>query len=217
MKLIPFTFLIFIISIIEIYGQIDYSKDPYYDYYYKDTVARCQKHDGFFFSVNPGLFYGSTNIDYSGVEVNASNSGMKLDVNFGLRVIDNLQIHFSFIYTIAPYTLYKFPDGTGLEKQSLELGGPGLGLTYYFLDNFYAHANLNVCFHDFDLIAQGSRQGTSYQLMVGKEWWASCNWGIGVNLFYLYSRDYATSIIKTGGINYMWSHYYGLTMSFTYN
>ncbi len=78
-------------------------------------------------------------------------------------------------------------DGTSVQTGRSNLGtdvsGVGLGAAYYFGPNIFAAATLLDA--SIDVTDQSgntllnSNDGLGLELLFGKEWWASDNWGIG--------------------------------------
>ena len=93
----------------------------------------------------------------------------------------------------------------------------GLGLTYYFPSNIYVTGAVGTA--KTQLKSNGdtfsSDRGFGVNLMVGKEWWVSENWGLGVAGQFLYTNCPDTPVngvtpdVKTTA--------FGVLFSATYN
>ena len=83
------------------------------------------------------------------------------------------------------------------EDTQLNLYGFGIGVTYYVMPlNLYIAGSLGAA--DANLQIDGETRelrdasGTAINLMVGKEWWVSDNWGLGVAAqYYRIDMEYA--------------------------
>ena len=106
----------------------------------------------------------------------------------------------------------------GANSDSASVGGAGAGLAYYLepVNVYFSGALMLVTFELDDsrnnAIYQ-SDSGVGFQVMVGKEWWASANWGLGVA-----GELYVASMKDKTDTNTNWaSSAFSLVFSATYN
>lgn len=145
-------------------------------------------HDGFFLRLSTGLGYASVSGDNDN-SATFKGATSQSSIAIGGIVTENLALHAD----IFAVTLVS-PDVTigGITYSDLDItmraGALGIGLTYYFMPlNLYlsgsigaAVASTKVVFTDSTSRTYESGTGFGLNLMVGKEWWVSENWGIGV-------------------------------------
>jgi hypothetical protein len=103
-------------------------------------------------------------------------------ISAGWAVVDRLVVHLAF--TIAgPGSPDLVMEGVATHVRSSDTWGYGPGITYYLPHNFYLTgtgviARLSV--ESLDGRTTQSARGPGAELMAGKEWWISENWGLGV-------------------------------------
>ena len=90
----------------------------------------------------------------------------------------------------------------------------GIGLTYYlpinvFLSGSIGLASFNLQDNGDDGNIEGStEEGLGFQVAVGKEWWVSDNWGLGVSAAFTYGSaedKHDAGDASAYGINVMFS------------
>ena len=99
---------------------------------------------------------------------------------------ENLILFGNFFLSVADSPDVTISAGaTSSSSGSATLGGFGVGLTYYFMPvNIYLSGALAAMIFEMD-DNDGNKVFTSdaglgFQGMVGKEWWVSPEWGLGV-------------------------------------
>jgi len=149
-------------------------------------------HKGFYLSMAMGIGFGD--IDYSAqnsliegsyynYDMSISGTGMPYDIKIGCAVAENFILSLDFIgrTIFSPSTqLY----GTTINYSSASDNSFGLGATYYFMPaNVFV--NCTIGFGGLSLTSSdttvSSQTGFALHLKVGKEWWVSKKWGIGVS------------------------------------
>ena len=150
-------------------------------------------HDkGFLMRLSGGFGYGNFSRKDGNNESSLSGVSAQLDLAFGGVITPGLALcgelfgmnafSPSFSSTVGGVTT------TGdTENTSVRAAGLGLGLTYYFMPiNLYAAAAVGVGVgsekitgSDF-VIEVNTDPGFAMNLMLGKEWWISRRWGLGV-------------------------------------
>lgn len=181
--------------------------------------GQYKTHDGFMFRYTLG-FGGLSNTLSDGIKsLDMGGSGLSGSMTFGGSLNSNLTLGLEMNACQA-----QDPE-LSANGQSITAGGTkltnfniGPALSYYFPSNLYAGAGLGIGqFQSSNSTAQTvgtSDLGYGITLNVGKEWWASANWGLGLNanLQYLSASDSKTcSSCKISGASY------GLAFSATFN
>jgi hypothetical protein len=141
------------------------------------------KHDGFYlraFGGPSGSTFWST--DSAGVRTKLSGGGPSLGLAIGGQVAGSLIIYGELAIAGPATPVVDGPFATPLDD--VNLFGLGAGAAYYLTShNVYLSGTLLVS----QLTATSplhadlnSRVGPGFSLMLGKEWWAAMDWGLGV-------------------------------------
>lgn len=178
-------------------------------------------HDGFYFRGLLGFGPASTTFEnYSGNELKFEGGATAMRLQFGYAVIDDLIIFLDngVIAMAEPDVTY---GGSDIDQGNSEVSVSdfGIGVTYYIMPyNIYLSASLLLFYTSFEgnYIEGDTDYGTGYQFSIGKEWWISKNWGIGVALLYFYGKTTAT-IDADSTEHDVTSSYIGIMFSATYN
>ncbi len=178
-------------------------------------------HNGFFFRFIYGYGFGKGIVDdYS--EGDIKFSGMSDTVRFqvGLSIVDNLNL-----YLDLGAVLYDSPDVKLNDKKAEDTNTAysssqaGIGFSYYIMpDNFFIGVSYFLAGGVFegDLIKSSDLSGSGIYASIGKEWWVSENWGLGVSVYYYREKlkhDDPDSIDKYDVKNHCW----GIAFTATYN
>ena len=176
-------------------------------------------HDGFF--LNLALGFGYQSFEYSGntayvPDLEAKGVASEFDIKLGGRIAPNTLLH---------ATLAGVSNGEDLEvsskygsystsEKSESMSFLGIGLTYYLPINVFfsgsiglASFNLQDNGNDGD-IEGSTEEGLGFQVAVGKEWWVSDNWGLGVSAAFTYGSaedKHDAGDASAYGINVMFS------------
>jgi hypothetical protein len=143
-------------------------------------------HDGFFMRVHVGIAATGFSSTQGGTKTNYAGGGSSTGIAIGGVVGCNL-----VLYGAAFGTSTANPDkqvaGTSTtgDLGSIGVGAIGPGLSYYFEHlNLYVSATFGLAGFSADdnsgFRVDESRSGTAFELMLGKEWWVSPNWGLGI-------------------------------------
>jgi hypothetical protein len=143
-------------------------------------------HDGFFLRAQIGIGFTSLSSTTSGVKTTVGGGGLSLGAAVGGVIARNL-----ILYGAVFETDTVNPDvqvgGTSMASQigRVSLQGIGPGVAYYFERiNLYLSGTLALSrFWTYD--GNGNQLDTSkiglgLDLQVGKEWWVSRDWGLGI-------------------------------------
>ncbi|MGA1795610.1 MAG: hypothetical protein ACMUIL_07100 [bacterium] len=176
-----------------------------------------REHKGFYLRMQLGIAdTKSKGTGYSdGTEMEVSGNGSAFRLDIGGAIKENLIIFGTL-------------GGISISDPDIELNGVkystfdttsrisdfGIGITYYFMPtNVYIGGSLNLAK---DTIEFNSYEGTSdtgygLYLNMGKEWWVSDNWGLGLAIFGYFGRVPDEDEGKIKNISY------GLLFSATFN
>lgn len=161
------------------------------------TVPGTHRHDGFYLSISPGLAFGNTEADLGSAgtwdNLTFRGPGGILDFKIGGAVAENIILSADFISRSVRGPDVETVGGTAELDDDVVLsdGTIGLGLTYYVMPaNIFFSGTLgfgtfrlqNADDDDNDPV--DTKAGLSLHAKVGKEWWVSRNWGLGVALGY---------------------------------
>jgi len=158
----------------------------------KPVIPGEHQHDGFYLSM--GLGFGAGTITDKIIQANEETlefSGLAgiFDFKIGGVVAENLILHATLLSTsLNGPTVYSNKGGIKQSGGDISIGEGmiGAGLTYYFMpSNIFISGSLGL--GNFSVIennkaTSSTEQGFSFQIKVGREWWVSRNWGLGVGL-----------------------------------
>lgn len=186
-------------------------------------------HDGFFLRLSSGIGGGrvSGDNDTSGKFTGATSQG---SIAIGGVITDNLALHADVFVASLFNPTYENKNGTAVTLNDLDItmrfGSVGVGVTYYIMPmNLYLcgslglavastevrYTRLGLTFTD----TWESQTGFGLNLMVGKEWWVSDNWGLGVAGQFIYANIPVKD--KTGAEDSFSGGSLGVLFSATYN
>ena len=150
------------------------------------------RHKGFFLSMSAGPnFAGITDVSSGNFDYKFTGTGGQFDLKIGGAIKENLILHATLTSNSLPGPIITSYGSTGKANNNLTIGEAmiGGGITYYIMPvNIFLSGSLGI--GDFTLVdTKGDINGTtergvSMQLKVGKEWWVSRKWGLGVALTY---------------------------------
>ncbi len=150
------------------------------------------RHKGFFISISSGFAGGSIDLNMQNNEVGINEIkfyglGGAFDFKIGGAIRENTILSFDIIGRTITGPQVEVDGNTGSASNNVTVndGTLGIGITQYFMPhNFFVSATLgagNFTVENKDLgTNSGSELGLSVYLKVGKEWWVSRNWGLGI-------------------------------------
>jgi hypothetical protein len=154
------------------------------------AVARrapgAETHDGFYLRLQLGLNWTGLTATGNGSQTDVSGAGASMALALGGAATDRLIIYWELFAAGAadPETRV---DGVsrGITNGTSDVSGMGPGLAYYLPSNVFvagtaALARVAVLDND-DRVIADSGFGFTFVGLVGKEWWASDNWGLGIS------------------------------------
>ena len=110
------------------------------------------------------------------------------------------------------------------ETYVIQSGGGGLGLTYYFMPaNIYLSTASGMGIRETErtigntVTTNASEAGLSWQFAVGKEWWVSPEWSLGLGAQLVYVRVPISVLACTGCFRHQDTTFSALVFSATYN
>lgn len=153
--------------------------------------AMCAERDheeGFFLRLSGGAGPAGSEIEVDSDRIKMDGIGADLEVAIGGIVAPNLAVHgtiWGWMITDpdAEIELSGLPPASGTIDGDFSLSAVGAGLTYYFMPvNIYLTGSLGIGQLSFDIggLTLDSDTGFSLEAAVGKEWFVSDRWGIGV-------------------------------------
>jgi hypothetical protein len=186
------------------------------------------RHDGFYLRLSIGIGGGSIAGDdhiLTGVdEVTVKSVGLATSIGIGGALTDNLILNANLFQTmlfnpsvdidgddVGDADDLDFDIGVG---DDAEIGGIGIGVTYYFMPvNIYLAGSVGIgqaVFEDGRGDREGSDIGLVLDAMVGKEWWVGTDWGLGVagQFIYLRAEDDIFGDVNGIAVNVMFSATY---------
>lgn len=138
------------------------------------------QHEGFFLRFQAGPGYLRTNF---ADEFGTRGGSGTLGVAIGGTIARNLILFGEVVSQSSPSPVYE-EGGRSVIAEELTIGysGVGAGLAYYLPANFYVSGSLlfSQVTAEIDGWRGKSRLGTGTRLSVGKEWWVSSDWGLGL-------------------------------------
>ncbi|WP_228557558.1 MULTISPECIES: outer membrane beta-barrel protein [unclassified Myxococcus] len=156
------------------------------------TTASAQEydehaHDGFYLRLQVGGGYLRAKATDISPELVVKGGGANINAELGFALVNNFILYAKFYGASAPNPSLQVGDLTvegQNENLSENFGAVGLGVTYYimpanvYLSGALTYTQLSVT-DDGEKVAE-SDIGGGLHLGVGKEWWVSKNWGLGI-------------------------------------
>jgi hypothetical protein len=181
------------------------------------------RHLGFYLSMSIGPLFGNVTDNVDTYSMDMSGTGAQFDFKIGGAIKENLILHATLISNTLPGPLIKI-SGTSSTKASdnLTIGEAmfGGGLTYYIMpSNIFLSGTLGL--GNFSIIDSNdksnnvsTKQGFSMQLKIGKEWWVSKKWGLGIS--FTYGKTNLTNA-SDGIVEKLDSNRFGILFNSTFN
>ena len=176
------------------------------------------RHDGFLLRLSGGPGHASTEVDENnGTNTDLSGLSGDLNIAIGGMVGKNLALHGTiFAWRVGDPDLDVNGASAGSLNGDVTMSAAGVGVTYWFMPtNLYLSGTLGFGELEFDLQGFSSADidlGLAFDATVGKEWWVSANWGLGL------AGGIGLHSIPEDGVNDNWSGVsVGLRFSATFN
>ena len=172
------------------------------------AMAESHTHDGFF--LNMALGFGHQNFEYEGSSLQYGTKGLKLessglssefDLKLGGSLSNSIVLHATIIGIGTASDIKAKRDGLPAysnRNYTVGLSMLGIGMTYYLPVNVFFSGSIGLSQFTLDeddsnsstnstTVKGASDDGLGVQFAIGKEWWVSDNWGLGVSAGLLYS------------------------------
>ncbi|HLK90407.1 MAG TPA: hypothetical protein VKZ18_10965 [Polyangia bacterium] len=153
-----------------------------------ESMAGFHTHDGFFMRVQLGIAATGFSSTTAGTKTNYSGGGSSAGIAIGGTIARDLILYATVFGTSTANPDYQLAGASmPTVVGSIDVAALGPGLAYYFEQtNIYVSAAFGLA--GFEMHGANaprskidwSRSGTALQLMVGKEWWVSRDWGLGI-------------------------------------
>jgi len=172
--------LVVVLITIVVFGTPSYADSPL-------------EHKGFYLRMQLGIAdANSKGTEYSdGLDTEVSGIASVIQIDVGGAIKENLILFGTLrgITTLDPdYRKGNFDFSSSVT--SYNFSDMGIGITYYFMPtNFFIGGSLNIEQNNMEIKSNNETDkfntdnGFGLNLNVGKEWWVSDNWGLGVALF----------------------------------
>lgn len=169
-----------------------FAQRPYYGRAYGPqpgyySAPASYQHDGFYLRVSAGLGYLSASEPYLGLTRTFSGVGGTFGAAFGGMIASNLILYGEFLGNSVTSASDSYGGVTqtysGLD---VTLFGVGPGVAYYFEPvNLYLSGTLTFTQVSFSNTStanpiDSTDLGIGLSFTVGKEWWVSRDWGLGI-------------------------------------
>lgn len=146
------------------------------------------RHHGFFFRADLGLGYYAS----SPGETTFSGAGGGLGLSIGAGVAENFALFVSLFDAAVANARVSVGSASADTDVSSSVGGLGIGFTYYFMPaNVFISGTGGAGQATADQLGRShpSRIGPIVRLGVGKEWFVSNSWGLGVAGYLTWSHN----------------------------
>ncbi len=179
--------------------------------------AEEHKHDGLFLRLAPGVGGMYTTEKAGANKYEDRGSSGLFNFAIGGAVVENFIIHLDISVASMSEPRSKI-NGQSVANtlDGISTSVLGIGVTYYFPSNIYLTGAIGTASTEFRANGNSYRtdDGYGFNLMLGKEWWVSENWGLGVAGQWLYTNSPdkpdagTTSDVKTSSIGVLFSATY---------
>jgi hypothetical protein len=184
-----------------------------------------ETHDGFYLRMQLGVSSNTFTGRSGGRTVQFSGTGGSFDIALGYSLTSHLVVYGELLFAgAADGEGQILVNGVGQGQASVDnnLYGIGPGAAYYLSWNFFLTtsfllASCNEMEGGGNVTVNG-KAGFAFEALVGKEWWVSDNWGLGVSgqmiLGTMHGQD--TDLVLNAVPNWQ-TRQFGLLFSSTYN
>jgi hypothetical protein len=150
-----------------------------------DGWAGARDHeDSFFLRLSTGAGYAKTSFEY-GTLPEIEISGVTGDVNIAIggMLTPNLALHGTLFGWSASDPDLTFGSLSGEVQGDVTTSAVGGGLTYYIMPiNIYISGSVGIAVMNVETSLTGGEtdNGVAVDFTLGKEWWVSDSWGLGI-------------------------------------
>ena len=182
------------------------------------------QHKGLYLSMSVGPLFGSVTDDLGTYTMDMSGTGAQFDFKIGGAIKENLILHATLISNSLLGPTIKISGNSSTKaSDNIAVGEAmlGGGLTYYIMpSNIFLSGTLGL--GNFSIIDTNdnnnnvsTQRGFSMQLKIGKEWWISKKWGLGISL--TYGKTNLTNKPSGGIVEKLDSNRFGILFNSTFN
>jgi outer membrane protein with beta-barrel domain len=184
--------------------------------------ATVHRHVGFYIRPDLGVGFMSSSAEVQGFTLTVSGLSGLAGLAIGGALNENfiLAVHLIDGYVANPTVSASTGDSADTSDASLVLWGIGPELTYYFApSNVYVTGTLAATRLSFtvDRMTADTKWGVGARLAVGKEWWVSDHWGLGVAAHITLSSNEDSGAAAGGSTPTLTTWAAGVAFSATYN
>ena len=190
---------------------------------YGMTVPGVHEHEGFFLRLGIGFGYLNMRTEFMDVDLDIKGPAGHLQVALGGNLAPNLILFGQlFVNAINEPTVEFDGEEEDAEDMTASIGALGVGLAYYLPSNVYfsgtlALSQLRLSEESGDEEDFESEYGPALMGQIGKEWWVSDNWGLGLAGQFLVSSNKDDEDAE-GSLDVTWTTLgFGLLFSATYD
>lgn len=177
------------------------------------------EHDGFYLRMTMGVGYLHTSYSVGTSDLTISGGGMALSIAVGGAIMPNLILYGEITGTSALNPTFSTATGSATGNGTVSLVGLGPGAAYYieptnmYVSGTLAFSQVSASDSNSNNSTDLTNTGIGFALSVGKEWWASPNWGVGVaGMFH-----FASMTVKNANDTRMTAEGISILFSATYN
>lgn len=199
---------------------------PYYPYSGQVAVQPrpgVHQHDGFYLRMQLGPGYTSMTGEAGSTDIEVKGAGAGFSIAVGGAVAENFILFGHLIADTAMEPEVKITGvGSGTAKGSASLTGFGLGAAFYvmpanlYLSGSLLGAQISISDEDGDKVGE-TKVGFGMDLSIGKEWWVSDNWGVGVAGQFMAARMKDKEAIPGGTVPEWTAWGFSIAFSATFN
>jgi hypothetical protein len=178
----------------------------------------ARTHDGLFLQLDLGGGYLKSEFDEGGLQMMMDGGAGEFSIAVGYNVVPNFIIGGQLWGATVGDADLEVNDAAVPADVTLTLGGIGVNLTYYFMPiNVYVQAtpSITTLTGEIDGEDADTDAGFGIRFAVGKEWWVSDSWAIGLNAQAAFSSN--DDEAPGGPSGSFASQWYGLAFSATYD
>ena len=147
--------------------------------------GEAQTHDGFFLRMATGFGYAQTSAEFAGTKEKFKGGSGAANLAIGGVVATNLALHGTFFGWFSQNPDVTIGPISGEYGGDVTSSGIGAGVTYYLMpSNVYLSATLGGSQLEFNPSGGGTTStdwGFAFDFNLGKEWWVSNNWALGLS------------------------------------
>jgi hypothetical protein len=155
-----------------------------------------KRHEGFMARLAVGIGGAFVDIDAEPTEVDLSGLSVAFSLDLGGSLVPNLILHgrFASVVVADPSMEVRGDDLIRADDSTAVAFLIGPGLTYYFMPfNVYLSLVIGLSWLDLHYIGGESGltdAGLGFNLDMGKEWWLTRHWALGIGLRFWFSHTH---------------------------